>query len=75
MRRGGDTRTAVWGSVLLEGAFLSALIALLPWLTILALGAVPLALRRAVVRERGLKVTRWRALHHAAAGDTLSWTA
>jgi hypothetical protein len=71
MRRGGITRTAAWGSVLIEGGFLSALIALLPWLTVVALGAIPLALRVAVARERALKVTRWRALHHAAAGDAL----
>lgn len=74
MRRGGDSRSAASGPVLIEGAFASGLIALLPWLGIAALAALPLALRAAVRRERAQKVTRWSALHHVAAGDTLSWT-
>jgi hypothetical protein len=74
MRRGGDSRSAASGPVLIEGAFASGLIALLPWLGIAALASLPFALRAAVERERALKVTRWSALHHLAAGDTLSWT-
>ena len=74
MRRGGESRSAASGPVLIEGAFTSALIALLPWLGIAALAAIPLALRAAIERERALKVTRWSAIHHVAAGDTLSWT-
>lgn len=74
MRRGGESRSAASGPVLIEGVFASAFIALLPWLGIVALAAIPVALRAAVERERALKVTRWSALHHVAAGDTLSWT-
>ena len=74
MRRGGESRSAASGPVMIEGAFAAGFIALLPWLGIVALAAVPLAVRAAVLRERALKVTRWSALHHIAAGDTLSWT-
>jgi hypothetical protein len=75
MRRGGESRTPASGPVLVEGAFASGLVALVPWLGLAALAAVPIALRLAIERERALKVTRWSALHHTAAGDTLSWTA
>jgi energy-converting hydrogenase Eha subunit E len=74
MRRGGEFRSAASGPVLIEGAFVSGFLALLPWLGVAALAAVPVALRAAVERERAQKVTRWSALHHVAAGDTLSWT-
>jgi len=74
MRRGGNSRTAASGPVLIEGAFASGLIALAPWLALAALAAIPVALRSAIERDRALKVTRWSALHHVAAGDTLSWT-
>lgn len=74
MRRGGDSRTPASGPVLVEGAFASGLVALVPWLAIAALAALPFALRLAIERERALKVTRWSAVHHIAAGDTLSWT-
>jgi hypothetical protein len=74
MRRGGESRSAASGPVLIEGAFAGGLIALLPWLAIAALAAGPIALRAAVERERAQKVTRWGAPPHVAAGDTLSWT-
>jgi hypothetical protein len=74
MRRGGASRSAASGPVLVEGAFLGGLIALVPWLSIVALAVLPIGLRAAVQRERALKVTRWSELHHLAAGDTLSWT-
>lgn len=74
MRRGDDFRWAALVPVLVEGAFASGLIALLPWMGCAALAAIPLALRDATERERALKVTRWSALHHVAAGDTHSWT-
>lgn len=74
MRRGGASRSAALGPVLIEGAFASGLLALLPWLGFAALAAIPFTLRAAAHREQGLKVTRWSALHHVAAGDTHSWT-
>jgi hypothetical protein len=73
MRRGGEFRSAASGPVLVEGAFASGLIALLPWLGWAALAAIPLAWRRATERERALKVTRWSDRHHLADGDTMSW--
>ena len=74
MRRGGESRSAASGPVLVEGAFASGLMALIPWLGLAALAVIPFALRSAIQRERALKVTRWSALHHVAAGDPLSWT-
>jgi hypothetical protein len=74
MRRGRDSRSPASGPVLVEGAFASGLVALVPWLAIAALASLPFALRSAIERERALKVTRWSAVHHVAAGDTLSWT-
>jgi hypothetical protein len=74
MRRERGFRLAASAPVLAEGAFARGLIALAPWLTLGALAAMPLALRSAIERDRSLKVTKWSALHHIAAGDTLSWT-
>ena len=75
MRRDGRARSAAAGPVLIEGAFTAVLVALLPWIALVTLAALPLAFRDAARRERALRVTRWSALHHVAAGDTLSWTA
>jgi hypothetical protein len=66
MRRG----VATSGPVLLEGALASALIALVPWLAMALPAAWPLALRAAARRDRALRVTRWNAMRHDAAGDT-----
>lgn len=74
MRRGGTARSAAAGPVLIEGAFAAGLIALLPWIALASLVLLTPAFRGAVARDRSLKVTRWRALHHLAAGDSLSWT-
>lgn len=73
VRRDGSRRTPASGPVLAEGAFGSAALALVPWLALAALAAVPWALRHAVRRERDVRVSRWAALHHLAAGDPLSW--
>jgi len=67
MRTGG-------GRFLMEGFSLSALLSLLPWTSLLCLAAAPLAYRAARASERSLKVTCWSDLHHAAFGDTLSWS-
>jgi hypothetical protein len=61
------------GAVLGEGAFVAAVLALRPWLAVAALAAAPWALAAAARRERELRVSRWAALHHLAAGDPLSW--
>jgi len=58
-----------------EGALLAAWVAVLPWLSLAALAAAPLALRTAAERDRRQKVSRWDELHHRVVGDPLSWTA
>jgi hypothetical protein len=75
MRRAPERRTGASGEILLEGLLLAALTALLPWTAVLALAAVPFALRAAAGRERRQKVSRWLELHHLAAGDPQSWSA
>jgi len=59
---------------LIEGAALAGLLGLFPWLCLFCLAAAPLAYMAAVRNERTLKVTRWSDLHHAAIGDSLSWS-
>jgi hypothetical protein len=59
---------------LIEGAGLAALLGLFPWLSLFCLAMAPLALMAAIRSERALKVTRWSDLHHAALGDSLSWS-
>jgi hypothetical protein len=57
-----------------EGACIGALVALLPWMSLVVLaGATPtfLSARR---KERAIKATCWDDLHHAPAGDSLSWS-
>lgn len=75
VRRAPERRTGAAGEILLEGCLLSALVALLPWTSLLALAAVPWALRAAAERDRRQKVSRWLELHHLAAGDPQSWSA
>jgi hypothetical protein len=75
LRRAPERRTGAAGEILAEGLLLAALVALLPWASILTLAGVPLALRAAAERERRQKVSRWLELHHLAAGDPQSWSA
>lgn len=75
MRRAPERRTGAAGEVLLEGSLLSALVALLPWTALLALAALPWAVRAAAERDRRQKVSRWLELHHLAVGDPQSWSA
>jgi hypothetical protein len=75
MRRAPERRTGAAGEIFFEGGLLAALVALLPWTALLALAAVPWALRAAAERERRQKVSRWLELHHLAAGDPQSWSA
>ncbi|HKI00619.1 MAG TPA: hypothetical protein VKK31_01445 [Thermoanaerobaculia bacterium] len=75
VRRAPERRTGASGEILLEGFFLAALVALLPWTALPALAATPFALRAAAERERRQKVSRWLKLHHLAAGDPQSWSA
>src|SRR5436305_2550271 len=75
LRRAPERRTGAAGEILGEGLLLAALVALLPWTSLLALLGVPFALRAAADRERRQKVRRWLELHHLAAGDPQSWSA
>jgi hypothetical protein len=73
IRRGHDAASPPSGAILAESAFVAALLALVPWLGLAALAAIPWAVADAARRERELRVSRWAALHHLAAGDPLSW--
>lgn len=75
MRRAPERKTGAVGEVLMEGSFLAALVALLPWTVLLTLALTPWAVRAAAERERRQKVSRWLELHHLAAGDPQSWSA
>lgn len=75
VRRAPERRTGASGEILIEGFLLAAALALLPWLSLLALAATPWALRAAAERERAQKVSRWLELHHLAVGDPQSWSA
>lgn len=75
MRRAPERKTGAVGEVLMEGAFLAALVALVPWTALLALALTPWAVGAAAERERRQKVSRWLELHHLAAGDPQSWSA
>lgn len=59
---------------LIEGFCLAALLGMFPWISLLCMVATPLAFLGARRNERSLKVTCWSDLHHAALGDTLSWS-
>ncbi len=74
MRRAGTERTAASGAVLVEQGLGSLAFALIPWLALIAVAAIPWALRETARRESHLKVSRFAALHHLAAGDPSSWT-
>jgi hypothetical protein len=74
MRRIPERRTGN-GPFVLEGFFVSGIIALLPWTVLLAMAAAPVALFAARKTESQQKVTRWLEKHHDAGGDSLSWSA
>ena len=75
VRRAPERRTGASGEILIEGSLLAAAVALLPWLSLLALAGTPWALRAAAERARAPKVSRWLELHHLAVGDPQSWSA
>ncbi len=75
LRRAPERKTGAAGEILLEGMWLAAAIALLPWTSPALAAAAPWAARRAAERERRQKVSRWLPIHHLAAGDPQSWSA
>ncbi len=72
MRRIPGRRTGE-GSYITEGLFEVAMAALLQWMVFVWLVAALPAFLAAREAEQSQKVTRWMDLHHASAGDTLSW--
>jgi len=73
MRRVRERRFGA-GSFFGEACFVSALVSLLPWLAAASVPAAYPAYRTALRTEREQKVTRWLEAHHAATGDSLSWS-
>ncbi|HWM89654.1 MAG TPA: hypothetical protein VN493_02690 [Thermoanaerobaculia bacterium] len=74
VRRAPERRTGASGEILIEGMLLAAAVALLPWVSLIALLGTPLAIRAAAERERRQKVSRWQEIHHLAVGDPQSWS-
>ncbi|MFL6197942.1 MAG: hypothetical protein ACJ76J_02090 [Thermoanaerobaculia bacterium] len=74
VRRAPERRTGASGEILIEGMLLAAAVALLPWVSVLALLGSPFAVRAAAERERRQKVSRWQEIHHLAVGDPQSWS-
>lgn len=74
IRSGGGDRIGAAGRVIVEGILAACLLTLLPWTALLALAALPAALRSAARSEQAIKPTRWSPIHHLAAGDSLSWS-
>ena len=60
--------------LVLEGGLVAGLVTLVPWMAWGLLAATPVALGLAAGRERRQETSRWQELHHAAAGDPLSWS-
>jgi hypothetical protein len=60
--------------LLMEGFAAAALITLLPWTSLAAFAAAPLAFIAAREAERRHKTTQWVELRHSSLGDPLSWS-
>lgn len=75
MREAGDRPFGVLGQVVVEGAVLSLVAALLSWTSWILAAAAPAAFLLARGAERRLKPTRWSERRHSGAGDPLSWSA
>ena len=74
MRHDGAGRATAAVGFLVEGVLASLVVALVPWLVVLAAAVTPWALRDAARREARWKVSRWTAIHHLSSGDPGSWT-
>jgi hypothetical protein len=62
------------GPLLIEGLLAAALVALLPWMSIVFLVSTPSMIWLAAERERRQEIGRWHELHHLARGDSMSWS-
>lgn len=67
--RASAGRAGIAGPLVLEGALAAGLLALVPWVAVLALALLPLVRRAAARLERDVAVTAWDPLRHRAAGD------
>jgi hypothetical protein len=74
IRQAPGRLSAASGQLALEGALVAALVALIPWVSLLSLALVPVAARQAAELERCQEIGRWHELHHLAAGDSMSWS-
>jgi hypothetical protein len=75
LRRSMESRMGPATPVLAEAALLACWVALVPWLALAALAALPLAWRAAAAEDRRQKVSRWEERHHSMTGDPHSWSA
>lgn len=74
MRRSPELRTGPALVIMIEGGLVGLGLTLVPWASLVLLGAVPPALSLAARSEQKIKVSRWTELHHLAAGDSQSWS-
>jgi hypothetical protein len=73
--RSMETRLGPAMPVFAEAALLGGLLALLPWLGLVALAVAPVVRRASIDADRCQRVSRWEERHHAAAGDAHAWSA
>lgn len=74
IRRAPESRMPAYGLILLNGVLGGMLVAVLPWISLGFLAAVPILICHAAAQERQQKVSRWLEFHHLAAGDPHSWS-
>jgi hypothetical protein len=74
IRTASESRYGLSGTLAIEGAVAAAAFGLWSLTTFLLPAALPFLLSDGARREKTLKATRWAELHHAAAGDSLSWS-
>jgi hypothetical protein len=71
VRRGRGRTSRASGEIALVGVLVTTVNALRPWMSLVALALVPVALLAAARADRRGAVTRWEEAHHGAAGDPL----
>jgi hypothetical protein len=74
MRRAGARLLAASGEVVVVGCVIAVAVGYWPWMTVVCVGATPLALWIAARRERNGAVTQWLELHHSVEGDAVAWS-
>ena len=74
IRQAPGRLSAASGQLLVEGAVIGVLVALLPWTSAVFLALTPIGVRHAAEVEKRREISRWHELHHLAAGDPMSWS-